>query len=175
MLDEELLDFLLLEDEEEESVKDTEFEEDSKEFIDYLTAQANIGDVDAMESLGMDYCYGIHVDENVTTGIVWLTKAANKGDLEAIRLLSQIYHGWEGYVNDEKSFEFTHLGARMQDEPCMYNLAYFYLDGIGVKRPINMVLLLKLLQRMRVIKIKEMLVTELDLIINGSLEFSKFY
>ena len=54
MLDQELLDFLLLEDEEEESVKDAEFEEDSKEFIDYLTAQANIGDVDAMESLGMD-------------------------------------------------------------------------------------------------------------------------
>lgn len=134
MLDQELLDFLLLEEKEEESVKEEEFIEDSKEFIDYLTAQANIGDVDAMESLGMDYCYGIHVDENVTTGIVWLTKAANKGNLEAIRLLSQIYHGWEGYVNDEKSFEFTHLGARMQDELCMYNLAYFYLDGIGVKR-----------------------------------------
>lgn len=78
--------------------------------IDALKEDADKGDPDAQFELGMHYKNGSYSDTqqpNPMQAVFWLRKAADNGDLLAMKVLSHIYkEGYPGVVRDEKKAEY---------------------------------------------------------------------
>lgn len=104
-----------------------------QDHVENLITLAKLGNVEAMRELGFVYLKGIDVEKNIHAGIVWLTKAANKNDIFAIDLLTDLYYQDENFKDEKKAFDIARLGARLTSKRAMYNLAKFYLNGIGTK------------------------------------------
>ena len=94
--------------------------------------------------LGLDILYGWAESENphkptpaqIQTGIDWLTKAANKGDLNALDKLGSLYiDNWHLVPRDTNTaMKYFAQAAKLGNPSSQYHLAEMYFYGIGITR-----------------------------------------
>ena len=101
-------------------------------FENYQKA-AELGSVDAWYMMGYCYAYGIAVQQDYTSALLWYQKAADAGDHRAINNTGALYHhGYVGGAPDyEKAIACFKKAAEMGNMYAMSNLAKYYRDGAG--------------------------------------------
>ncbi|MDC1107319.1 hypothetical protein OAT16_11465 [Prolixibacteraceae bacterium] len=103
---------------------------DSKKAIPYLLPLAQSDHVTAQKELGKIYYSGKR-----SKSIVWYHKAADQGDLEATKVLADLYYEGTGVVKDYKRAKALYMEAASQgDVASQARLGDIYYYGKGVKR-----------------------------------------
>jgi hypothetical protein len=99
-------------------------------------AKAAKGNVAAMYNVGCYYYYGQGVAKNYTTASQWLTKAANKDNVEAMLLLADIYdEGGPGIKADPvRAVTWYKKAAEKGSADAAYELGEMYEFGNGVEK-----------------------------------------
>ncbi|WP_394670725.1 tetratricopeptide repeat protein [Halosquirtibacter xylanolyticus] len=103
---------------------------DPKKAIPFLLPLAQSGQVTAQKELGKIYYRGKR-----SKSILWYHKAANQGDLEANKLLADLYYEGTGVVKDYKNAKTLYIkAADLGDVEALTRLGDIYYYGKGVKR-----------------------------------------
>lgn len=82
-----------------------------------------------MYGLGNCYLNGEGTNPNENKGVYWLRKAANAGDISAIKDLGWYYREHEQY---DQAFQYFNMGAERDDADCLLGLGLLYDWGQGV-------------------------------------------
>ena len=102
--------------------------------IEELSALADKGDADAMNSLGINYMKGLGVQKNLNKATEWFHKAADKNNVYAMHSLGLIYSSMN---QPAKAVKWYEKAANLGHPPSMNNLANRYKNGDGVPRNIK--------------------------------------
>lgn len=82
-----------------------------------------------MYGLGNCYLNGEGTNPNENKGVYWLRKAANAGDISAMKDLGWYYRKHEQY---DQAFQYFNMGAERDDADCLLGLGLLYDWGQGV-------------------------------------------
>lgn len=98
-------------------------------------ARAAKGDTAAMYHMGMYYCYGVGMPQDLVKARTWLQKAADKGHTHAMIQLGMIYEDGKGVKKDPaKALGLFRKAAKKGDAMAMNEIGMIYSEGIGVKK-----------------------------------------
>ena len=123
-----------------EEVARADKEADKRLRLEKLMQSARDGDVDAQMQLGRAYLYGSDdLPKDGDQALVWYRKAAEQGNVEAWRLLAQMYHEGDGIPRDTKQavYWYAKLAERTEgDEGCSLRekIGRIYAEGDGLPR-----------------------------------------
>lgn len=80
------------------------------------------------------YLIGVGVEQDCAKAVEWYEKAANQGNLGAMRTLGHIYYVGDGVEQDYvKAMEWYEKGAEMGDIASMEGIGSMYQNGLGVE------------------------------------------
>lgn len=100
-------------------------------------AAAEQGDLASQRYVGNRIRLGMGTKKDVKTGLMWLTKAANGGLLDAQTNLGILYRNGEGKdipKNSSLAFYWYMEAAKQGDKDSQFNVGYMYDTGEGVTR-----------------------------------------
>ena len=106
--------------------------EDRKRAFQKFLDSANDGYPNAMHQLGIMYKDGVGTTRDPIKMEEYLIKAADRGFIPSILLLSDLY--FQGKLlnkNEEKAFDYSLKAALLGNINSMYKVATMYRDGIG--------------------------------------------
>lgn len=96
---------------------------------------AQLGDGNALNSLGRIYNEGLGVDVDHKKGLKWFEDAAKAGDADSQNICGNIYHDADFVEHDpEKSFNYYQMAAAQGHGYGMWNLGTCYMDGDGTAK-----------------------------------------
>jgi len=91
---------------------------------------AESGDTKAQYALSLMYIQGIGTKQNIGQGLVWLNRAAEKGNIEAMLELGVLYQKIDTLENAPQLALYWFEKAAMAGSAVgQYNLAHIYMDG----------------------------------------------
>jgi TPR repeat protein len=98
-----------------------------------LAKTARRGDVAAQVALGVMYCHGLGVSQNLPEAATWFQMAADKRDREAQFLLGQMYWNGEGVPQDtELATKWLQKAAEQGDVDAQQLLQFISADAIQI-------------------------------------------
>ena len=101
--------------------------------FEYVKSEAEKGDVDAMNSLGVMYYHGEGVSQDYAQAKQWYEKAAEYGNANAMNNLGVMYYHGEGVSQDyDQAKQWYEKAAENGNTDSMYTLGYLYANGQGV-------------------------------------------
>ena len=104
--------------------------------VDYMTQEANAGNVVFQAQLGFAYTFGYvadYVPKDPATGFLWLKKAAENGHRDAQANLGISLMNGRGVTADPiEAIKWLRMGAEQGHANAQYNLGLAYRDGKGV-------------------------------------------
>jgi TPR repeat protein len=96
---------------------------------------AESGDTKAQYDLSLMYIQGIGTKQNIEEGLVWLNRAAQKGNIEAMLELGVLYQKIDTLDNaPQLALDWFEKAALAGSAVGQYNLAHMYMDGHHVAK-----------------------------------------
>lgn len=106
--------------------------EEAKEQLKIQTIEAaSTGDMEATMDLASSYRYGTYTEKNSDKALMWYKKAAEKGDVDAMKSIATLYE-WD-LKNYDKAMEWYLKAAERGEVNAMIGIATMYLYGRGVE------------------------------------------
>ena len=100
-----------------------------------VVKRANANDANAQFELGSRFNYGRGTPKNVREALVWLRRAAQRGQIDAQRLLAvKLYNGYDVETDYEEALRWTQRLAESGDAPGQMMLGSMYANGEGGPR-----------------------------------------
>lgn len=107
----------------------------SRTYSPELLELANKGDVEAQNTLGNVFKYGMGVEQNLEYAVFWYEKAAALGSPGAMYNLGNMYLGALGVEKDvAKAVELYEQAALKDQQAALLMLAKLHLEGLGVEK-----------------------------------------
>lgn len=107
----------------------------SRTYSPELLELANKGDVEAQNTLGNVFKYGMGVEQNLEYAVFWYEKAAALGSPGAMYNLGNMYLGALGVEKDvAKAVELYEQAASKDQQAALLMLAKLHLEGLGVEK-----------------------------------------
>ena len=100
--------------------------QDIQKAFGYAIVAAKAGLTDAQSMVGMMYLDGDGVEKDISQAILWLEKAASKGDIVPIVGLADLY---KSQGNKDKALFWYKKGAKLGDVCCQKILASSFFEG----------------------------------------------
>jgi len=121
-----------------QEVEQTEQLLQSDDQVMQLHSAAELGDANAMFTLGEIYSYGEGVTEDANIAVEWYLKASQSGHAEAMYELGDIYYFGKGVTEDtNEAIVWYTKAANAGNSESMYELGDMYRYGWGVKEDPN--------------------------------------
>jgi TPR repeat protein/uncharacterized caspase-like protein len=97
----------------------------------YWRRAVELGDVEAMAVLGVNYFHGLHVPKDLDEAVKWLSMAASRGNKESIMDLGFLYLGLEDRSrrDGEKALQWFSRAAEQGDRIAIQCMADLDRDG----------------------------------------------
>ncbi len=106
--------------------------EESKKYSEKLVSLAESGNAAAQFRLGQSYMLGIGIDKDINKAIIWISKAAQMHNHNALCHLGYYYENGMGVQKDEfQAYSFYKKAALKGHPDAASFLANCYLNGIG--------------------------------------------
>jgi TPR repeat protein len=103
-----------------------------------LVAQANTGDLSAMNVLGWRFFYAAKAPYDIRQAVQLWAEAAKRGNARAMARLGRCYLDGKGLVkNDTKAFELFSKAAKQNDRLAIAWLIQCYAEGRGTKQDVE--------------------------------------
>jgi TPR repeat protein len=100
-----------------------------------VVRKAKANDAGAQFELGSRFNYGRGVPKNVSEALHWLRSAAQRGNIEAQRLLAlKLYYGYDVAADHVEALQWAARLADAGDIPGQMMLANMYANGEGAPR-----------------------------------------
>ncbi len=107
---------------------------DDAKTLEVLRAEAEHGDAEAQNSLGLKYYYGQGVPQSFRESVAWYRRSAAQGNADAQHNLGLAYEDGTGVRRDyRESARWYRLAADQGNPSALTNLAWYYWDGHGVR------------------------------------------
>lgn len=122
-------------------------EENSSEFIEKeyskeikeLIEKAEVGDIEAMNTLSYYYFNGFGVEKDYDEFLKWSHKSAEAGNLASMfNLAYNYYYGFAGEKNYELAFKWYKKAASEMFPKALNALGHMYYNGLGVEKNIDL-------------------------------------
>lgn len=107
--------------------------EDKKEAIDALCKSKSLGNIAAINSLGLCYLKGFGVEKNITKGLKLLEQAASKNYAYAFNNLGKYYED----KDKDKSLNYYIKSANLKESYASNKVGIYYLDKKDYQQAFN--------------------------------------
>lgn len=115
--------------------KDYQNKKDYNKAFLYYKRAADMGNAEAIDSVGFCYAEGYGVPKNDKEALVWYRRAAEKGSAAAAFHIAQAYNVGQGVPQDKaEGFLWAERSAKLGSKDAAIYVAQCYMSGTNVRR-----------------------------------------